>query len=538
MRTPAEELAALRRRVAELETDLASHRAAGAATRESEELHRVILQNISDAVFVTDDDGSLTFICPNVEVIFGRSRAEVLALGNIAKLLGEGLVDPARLEAEREIRNIERRIVDGAGQAHDLIVNVKRVGIREGTRLYSCRDITDRKSAEDALRLSELRLREAQKIAGMGFWDWKVPSNDLYWSDEIYRIFGLSPEQFGATLEAFMDRVHPHDRASVQQQVAAALDEHAPYSLDHRIVRPGGEIRYVHEVGEVTRDESGKPERMVGTVIDITARRLAEEARNAAEERARSAEQLAALGTLLAGLAHDVGTPVNVILGYAQMMQRSLPDEKNRERARVMAEQAGRVANLIQTLLNVARPSDRIRVPVCIEACLDSALGFLDEKLARRGIEVVRRFRPTLEVRGDPDRLQQVFLNLFMNAADAMPKGGVLEVGVEPDEGDQVAIHIRDTGAGIPEEKLPRIFDPFFTTKPRGQGTGLGLLVSRRIVLEHGGSIDASSQVGTGTQFRIRLPVDPGVGLGAEAGMDPEVETDARNGSPRNGESP
>ncbi|MDJ0849763.1 MAG: PAS domain-containing protein, partial [Myxococcota bacterium] len=324
MEATGEEVAALCRRVSELETDLARHRSAEARRRESDEVHRITLENIADAVFITDYAGSLTFICPNVEVIFARSRDEVRALGNISKLLGEGLFDPDRLETEGEIRNIERPIVDGAGRRHVLIVSVKRVDIQGGTVLYTCRDITDRKLVEDALHQSEARLREAQSIAGMGFWDWNITTNDLYWSEEIYRIFGLSESDFGATYDAFLESIHPDDRAFVEQKVEAAVHEGAEYSIDHRVVRPGGETRYVHELGRVTRDDQGSPQRMVGTVIDITARKRAEEARNAAETRARFVEELAALGTLIAGLAHDVGTPVNVILGYARMMEQSL----------------------------------------------------------------------------------------------------------------------------------------------------------------------------------------------------------------------
>ena len=164
------------------------------------------------------------------------------------------------------------------------------------------------------------------------------------------------------------------------------------------------------------------------------------------------------------------------------------------------------MTSLIQTLMNVARPSERTHVPVRIEACLDAALDFVHEKLRRRGIEVVRHMDSCPEIEGDEDRLQQVFLNLLVNAADAMPEGGVLEVGVSPNDAGEVEISIRDSGAGISEENLSSVFDPLFTRKPRGQGTGLGLLVTRRIVLEHGGSIDATSEVGSGTRFLIRLP--------------------------------
>jgi signal transduction histidine kinase len=257
----------------------------------------------------------------------------------------------------------------------------------------------------------------------------------------------------------------------------------------------------------VTRDDDGTPLRMVGTVIDITRRKRAEEARRRAEERARLSEELASLGTLSAGIAHDVGTPVNVILGYARMMTSSLQDAKNRERAALIAEQAQRVANLIQTLLNVARPGERIHSPVQMAGVLDTALSFVQERLSGHGIALERRLAPVPDVRGDPDRLQQVFLNLFMNASDAMPDGGALRIELSTSDDAHVEIAVEDSGPGIPAEHLGRVFEPFFTTKPRGKGCGLGLLVSRRILIEHGGTIDVASEIGRGTRFRIRLPV-------------------------------
>jgi two-component system, sporulation sensor kinase E len=500
------ELDTLRRRVRDLEARLAREREVEEELRKSEELHRVTLGHISDAVFLSDDAGSLVYVCPNVDVIFGWQRDEVRAFGNIAKLLGENLFEPPVLARLGEIANIEREITDKAGAVHALIVNVKRVSIQGATVLYTCRDISDRKRVEDALRQSEERLLEAQHVARMGFWDWDIVSNDLYWSDEIYRIFGLGRDEFGATYDAFLASVHPEDRDFVRRRVEAAVDDGEEYSIDHRILTPAGEVRHVHELGKVERDVGGAALRMIGTVVDVTARKLAREAEWQAERRARAAEEMASLGTLAAGIAHDVGTPVNVILGYARLMEKSLPAEKDRERARVIAEQAQRVTALIRTLLNVARPGERIPVPVCLGQTLDEALSFVREKLHGAGIQVQRRFEPVREIHGDPDRLQRLFLNLFLNAADAMPEGGTLEVALRDSGSGGAVVEVRDTGSGIDPEDLARIFDPFYTTKPRGEGSGLGLLVSRRIVAEHGGEIDVSSEVGRGTCFRIRLP--------------------------------
>jgi signal transduction histidine kinase len=156
-------------------------------------------------------------------------------------------------------------------------------------------------------------------------------------------------------------------------------------------------------------------------------------------------------------------------------------------------------------LLNMARPRRSRRQPVALEPLLETTLSFLSEKLARGRVEVVRELRPVRSVVGDPERLQQLFLNLFLNAADAMPDGGRLRVGLAEEEGEVVA-RVADTGVGIPEADLERIFDPFFTTKTAGEGNGLGLMVCRGIVGDHGGSIEATSAPAEGSEFVIRLP--------------------------------
>lgn len=236
-----------------------------------------------------------------------------------------------------------------------------------------------------------------------------------------------------------------------------------------------------------------------GIVRDLSDLRVA-------EERARAAEQLASLSLITAGIAHDIGTPMNVILGYADMLRDSLSDEKDRRRAEIISEQVRRVTNLIETLLNIARPHEKVRSPLRIAEVIDHALDFFREKLRARAIEVERHFAPVPEILGDKDRLEQTFLNLIVNAADAMPQGGKLSVSIEPGEDGWVEISVRDTGEGIERDSLERVFEPFHTTKPRGEGTGLGLVVCRSIVLAHHGRIDVESEVGVGTRFLLRFP--------------------------------
>ncbi|MGH0034971.1 MAG: protoglobin domain-containing protein [Myxococcota bacterium] len=224
------------------------------------------------------------------------------------------------------------------------------------------------------------------------------------------------------------------------------------------------------------------------------------------EKRAQAAEALASIGTLVAGLAHEIGTPMGVIQGHAKLLERAVDDEKARWRLATITEQIARISKIIQSLLNMARPKASERIPVDLEALLESTLAFLTEKFQRRRIDVARSFAEVPSVLGDPERIQQLCLNLFINAADAMPDGGTLSIELAPLGDDEVLLRIADEGLGIPASELPHIFDPFYTSKDAGKGNGLGLTVASGIVNDHGGRIDVESEPGVGTEFRIALP--------------------------------
>jgi signal transduction histidine kinase len=222
-------------------------------------------------------------------------------------------------------------------------------------------------------------------------------------------------------------------------------------------------------------------------------------------ERARAAERLASIGTLIAGLAHEIGTPMGVIQGHAKLLESAVENDNARWRLRTIQEQIGRISRIIQSLLHMARPGRPRRVPVDLAALIDSTLAFLTERLGRREIEVTRDFADAPNVHGDPERLQQVFLNLFLNAADAMPSGGRLAVALRP-HGAEVEVRVIDSGHGIPAGDAERVFEPFYTTKAAGEGSGLGLSVVQGIVAEHHGAIEVVRSDSTGTEFQILLP--------------------------------
>jgi len=386
----------------------------------------------------------------------------------------------------------------------------------------SDRDVSERRRAAEALEASRRRLAGIIDSAMDAIVTVDGGQRIVLFNAAAERIFGRrAVDVIGEPLGLL-----------IPERLRGAHGEHverfASSGATSRRMSDLGEVLGVRSTGEEFPAEASisqvdtDGERLLTVILrDLTERRRAEEERREAEQRARTAEELAAVGTLTAGIAHDVGTPMNVILGYAEMLERSLENPRNKSRAGIIVEQVKRVSVLIQTLLNLARPKDAKPVPVDLAVTLERSIAFFQEKLRNHGIEVERRFAGVPAVQGDPDRLQQVFLNLFVNAADAMRNGGTLRVELEVAADGWVAVRVRDTGVGIPPEAIDRIFEAFYTTKERGKGTGLGLLVARGIVLDHGGSIEVSSEVGKGTEFLVRLPAGLALATGPAAGAEP-----------------
>ncbi len=226
------------------------------------------------------------------------------------------------------------------------------------------------------------------------------------------------------------------------------------------------------------------------------------------QDQLRQAERLAETGTLASGMAHEIGTPMNVILGRAEQLMRKTQEGATKKSLEVIVAQVERITKIMNQLLTFARRKPIERRRVNLGQTLDDCLEVLQERIRRTRVRVESRYETLLHpvsVHADPDQMSQVFLNLFINAIHAMPDGGTLRISLE-----QVNSHVKatvaDTGHGIPKEDLPKIFHPFFTTKEAGQGTGLGLTVVHGIIQEHGGSIAVDSELGKGTTFTITLP--------------------------------
>ena len=375
-------------------------------------------------------------------------------------------------------------------------------------------DMTEHVRAREKLKESEARLEHAQRMALLGHWEFSAGGSVAEWSDEVYRIFGLNRREFEPSIEGFLSRVHSKDRERCQDTIRAATLQGKPFELDHRILCPDGSERIVHQHGEPIFDEQGRVVRVIGTVQDVTENRRL-------EEQLREAQKLESVGRLAGGVAHDFNNLLTVITGYAEFVAGMLEEFHPARAAVLEIQKAGeRASGLTRQLLAFSRRQVVQPRTVDLNAVIEDARKMF-ERLVGEDIEIATVLAGDLgPVLTDPGLLQQVLLNLVVNARDAMPAGGRLAIetcnlelneeearqyhGMKP--GPHVLLSLSDTGTGMDAATKARIFEPFFTTKPQGEGTGLGLSTCYGIITQAGGWIGASSELGRGTTFRICLP--------------------------------
>ncbi len=359
---------------------------------------------------------------------------------------------------------------------------------------------------------NERRLTEAQRIAQLGNWEWDIVGNLFTWSDEANRIFGRPVHEGIATYEALLQAIHPEDRPGVKEAMRQALYVKAPYAIEHRIVLPDGGTRFVHARGEVVFDYRDTPMWMLGTVQDITARKQVEQELASAKEAAEQASL--AKGMFLAHMSHEIRTPLNAIIGMTELTLLTPLDPKQLDYLGKAHTAALTLLGLINNILDFSKiEAGRIELAAeefQLSPLIRDTIDLLADQAAAHGVAITTTIAPEVPgvLVGDPLRLGQVITNLLSNAVKFTEQGEVrLRVDLLADEGARLRLKfaVQDSGFGMSDEILARLFTSFTqgdnSITRRFGGTGLGLVISKRLVEMMAGEIWATSVVGQGSTF-------------------------------------
>jgi PAS domain S-box-containing protein len=373
----------------------------------------------------------------------------------------------------------------------------------------------ERKDAEERLRRSETYLIEGQRLSHTGSWAWNVAGEDIvHHSQEYSRLFGFDPEG-PRKLETILQRIHPDDRGRVREIWDRAVRERSEYNMDYRIALPGGAVKYIHGVGHPVFNEGGDLFEFIGTSIDVTERKQAEEER----EKLRQAQadlayvsRVTTMGELSASLAHEIKQPIAAAITDATCLRWLARDEPDLEEARDAAmrvvKDTTRVSEIVSHVRMLFKKGASEREPVDVNEIIREMLVLLHNETTRYSIATRAELASNLQqVMGDRVQLQQVMMNLIMNSIDAMREAnGTRELTIksQPVENGELVVSVSDTGMGVPPQQAEQVFNAFFTTKL--DGTGMGLSISRSIVESHEGRMWAGGNSPRGATFYFALP--------------------------------
>ncbi|WP_158633314.1 PAS domain-containing sensor histidine kinase [Tautonia sociabilis] len=431
-------------------------------------------------------------------------------------------------------------------------------------------DVTEQYRTLEALAASEERFALAVRGTNDGLWDWDLRTNDTYYSPRFKELLGFGEDEFPHRIETFLEYLHPEDRHPVRRAAARHLKDREPFVVEYRLRTKTGPYRWFLARGQAVWDESGRPIRMAGSISDIHDRKMAEdllraqnqllqemaqserralEEREQAQSRMVESAKLAGLGQLVAGVAHEINNPLAFVGNNVAVLQRDLgelhqllrlyrtADGLIDEHAPQLAaeirryceeidvdytlENLGgllqrtrdglrRIHDIVKDLRVFARLDEGELTEVDLNSGIESSVNIILGYAKKQQVEIIRELGELPPVQCHAAKINQVLMNLIVNAIDACEPEGRVIIRSRSCPGEEgVRIEVIDDGCGIDETIRDRIFDPFFTTKPVGIGTGLGLSISYGIIQDHGGTIEVSSQPGEGSCFTIRLPLRP-----------------------------
>lgn len=462
---------------------------------------RHLLEVMPDAVLVVDPEGRILEANALAGELFAAPVAELLGLPVEALIPGrlEELHQSHRRDYQRAPR--QRRMGSGLeitarrrdGTEIPVDISLGPVETDEGRVIITMiRDIAEGKLAEQQLRDSEQRLEEAQRVADVGSWDWDLRSGEVTWSDQLYRIYGLEPNAFGATFDAYLDRVHPEDREHAATMIKSSMESGRPFAHEERIVRPSGEVRWLATRGHV-REERGRVVGMTGICQDVTERKQVEAMKDA----------------FLTALSHELRTPLTAVIGMGRTLMRQFDRLDDRQRIEMLSHistNAAKLNRLLTDLLDLDRLTRGVleprREPTDLRELAWRVIS--DLPADDRPIEVEIN---AIIAEIDAPKVERIVENLVVNALrHTEPATPVWIRAARSANG--VVLTVEDSGPGIPDELKSAVFEPFRqgTVPSHHPGTGVGLALVQQFARLHGGRAWVQDREGGGASFRVYLP--------------------------------
>ena len=514
--------------------DLTTHRQAEEALRQA----MATLDAAMDGTFIFTPD-TLRFVYVNEGAVrqLGYSREELLRMSPV-DIQVEFDKPQLRAKIEPLVRGVTRglnfetvhRRKDGIDVPVEINLQCVATGQAQQPRMIAIvRDITTRKRAEEALHLSEERFRLIARAANDVLWDWDLTTNALWWNDGFKHTFGYDLASIEEGIESWTSRVHPDDYPAVQASVRQVIDSKGhDWAGEYRFRHADGSYRYVLDRAYVVWNEQGQAVRMVGAMLDLTARKQAEEALRQAKAEAEATT--GAKAAFLATMSHEIRTPMNGVIGITGLLLETELTQEQREYVDTVRRSGEHLLDVINDILDFSKlEAGKAKLEVIefdLRTLVEDVQALLAERAQAKGIELsllVQAEVPTA-LRGDPSRLRQILINLVNNAVKFTERGEVvvrvgLDCAAAEEGGDPVLLRfeVRDTGIGMTPEQCGRLFQPFSqadssTTRKYG-GTGLGLAICKQLVELMQGAIGAKSTPGQGScfWFTVRLARQPGV---------------------------